>query len=47
MPGVPQPRYSRVSPTISFNPISHPSNKFLLCLSNWVKYLLLAAKNLD
>lgn len=47
VPRITQPRYSHVCLTISFNHIPLLSNKFLLCLSNWVKYVLLAAKNPD
>lgn len=44
VPGTPRPRYSHVSLTISFHQIPLPSNESLFCLSNWVKYVLLAAK---
>lgn len=46
VPGVPQPRHGPVAPSfIQSGP--HPSSKFLLCLSNWIEYLPLAAKNPD
>lgn len=44
VPGTPRPRYSHVSLTVSFHHIPLPSNESLFCLSNWVKYVLLAAK---